>query len=364
MAETEDGASRTEEATPHRLEEARRKGDVAKTPDLPQWASLAAAFGVLMVAGGYLMQQLVAQLTPFLAHAGELSLANGGGQMVLRQGAGAAAPMLISVMAAAGLAGAFGHVIQHGFMWNPSKLAPDLTKLNPFTGLKRMFGVDSLVQFLKTLLKVTVVGAVAFYVLKPHMSELSNLASMEPIAIVPALAGLLKGLFYAILALLGLTAGFDWFWQRYRFNVRMRMTREEVKEDYRQSEGDPHIKAKLKQMRLEKAKRRMMANVPKATVVVMNPTHYAVALRYDADETPAPLCVAKGLDDIALRIRAIAEEAGVPIIEDPPLARSLYAAVDIDDIIPPHHYEAVAKIIGFIMNGAQRAQTTRARPLR
>jgi len=364
VAETEDGASRTEEATPHRLEEARRKGDVAKTPDLPQWASLAGAFGVLLVAGGYLMQQLVGQLTPFLAHAGDLSLANGGGQMVLRQSAGAAAPMLISVMAAAGLAGAFGHVIQHGFMWNPSKLAPDFSKLNPFSGLKRMFGVDSLVQFLKTLLKVCCVGFVSWYVLKPHAMELSNLASMEPIAIIPAMAGLLKGLFYAVLALLGVTAGVDWLWQRYRFNVRMRMTREEVKEDYRQAEGDPHVKAKLKQMRLEKAKRRMIQNVPKATVVVMNPTHYAVALRYDAQETPAPMCVAKGLDDMALKIRAVAEEAGVPIIEDPPLARSLYAAVDIDDIIPPHHYEAVAKIIGFIMNGARRTESARAPGLR
>ena len=361
MAETEDGASRTEEATPHRLEEARRKGDVAKSPDLPQWASLAATFGVLTVAGGYLMQQLVVQLTPFLAHSGDLSLANGGGQLVLRQAASSAAPMLLTVMLAAGLAGAFGHVIQHGFLWNASKLAPDLTKLNPLTGLKRMFGIDSLMQFLKTLLKVCVVGAVAYYVLRPHFAELSNLASMEPIAIVPALAGLLKGLFYAILALLGLTAGFDWFWQRYRFNVRMRMTREEVKEDYRQAEGDPHIKAKLKQMRLEKAKRRMMQSVPKATVVVMNPTHYAVALRYVAGETAAPECVAKGVDTLALKIREIAEEAGVAVIEDPPLARALYATVDVDQVIPREHYEAVAKVIGFVMQAAQRRK---ARALR
>jgi flagellar biosynthesis protein FlhB len=153
-------------------------------------------------------------------------------------------------------------------------------------------------------------------------------------------------------------------WQRYRFSVRMRMSREEVKEDYKNQEGDPHIKAKLRQMRMEKARRRMMQNVPKATVVVMNPTHYAVALRYEAGDTAAPQCVAKGLDDLALKIRAVAEEAGVPIIEDPPLARSLYASVEVDDIIPPNHYEAVAKIIGFVMNGARRAQTQRARPLR
>jgi flagellar biosynthetic protein FlhB len=364
MAEEQDGASRTEEATPHRLEQARKKGDVAKSPDVPQWASLAGAFGVMLTAGGYLMQHLVASLTPFLARAGEISVGHGNGVLVLRQAGYASGPILVGVLAAAGLGGAFGHLIQHGFLWSPQKLAPDLSKLNPMTGLKRMFGIDSLVQFAKTLLKVCVVAAVAWYVMKPHATELSNLAAMEPGAIVPAAASLLKGLFFAILSLLGVTAGVDWLWQRYRFNIRMRMTREEVKEDFRQQEGDPHIKAKLKQMRMEKAKRRMIQNVPKATVVVMNPTHYAVALRYVEGETAAPECVAKGLDDLALKIRAVAEAAGVPIVEDPPLARSLYAAVDVDEVIPPHHYAAVAKIIGFIMQGSRRAQTAPARALR
>jgi flagellar biosynthetic protein FlhB len=364
MAEDKEAASRTEEATPHRLEEARRKGDVAKTPDLPQWASLAGAFGVLLLAGGYLSQRLAGSLVPFISHAGDLSLEGGGGVFVLRQAMIAAAPILISVLLAAGLAGAFGNLVQHGFLWSPNKLAPDLSKLNPLSGFKRMFGIDSLVQFFKTLVKVASVGAVAWFVLRPHARELSNLAAMEPLAIVPAAAGLLKGLFFAILALLGVTAFVDWMWQRYRFAIRMRMSREEVKEDFKNQEGDPHIKAKLRQMRMERARRRMMQNLPKATVVVMNPTHYAVALRYEAGETAAPQCVAKGLDDLALKIRAVAEAHGVPIIEDPPLARSLYASVEVDDIIPPNHYEAVAKIIGFVMNGARRAQTQRARPLR
>jgi flagellar biosynthetic protein FlhB len=135
---------------------------------------------------------------------------------------------------------------------------------------------------------------------------------------------------------------------------RMRMSREEVKEDYKQSEGDPHIKAKLKQMRVERSKRRMIQAVPTATVVVMNPTHYAVALKYDASETPAPLCVAKGLDSLALKIREVAEEHRVPVIEDPPLARALYAAVEVDQAIPAQHYQAVARIIGFVLNAAKR----------
>lgn len=364
MADNEESGSRTEEATPHRLEEARRRGDVAKSPDLPQWASLAGAFGVVLMAGGFLTRNLVAQLTPFLAHAGEYSLRDGSGVIVVRQALTAAAPPLLIVLLGAGFAGAFGHVVQTGFLWSPEKLNPDFSKLNPLTGLKRMFGIDSLVQFLKTLLKVCCTGAVAWYVMKPHAAELSNLAAMEPTAIIPAAMMILKSLFFAILAFLGVTAAVDFLWQRYRFGLRMRMSREEVKEDFRQQEGDPHVKAKLRQMRAEKSRRRMMQNLPKATVVVMNPTHYAVALRYEAGATAAPECVAKGLDDLALKIRAVAEQHGIPIVEDPPLARSLYAAVDVDEVIPPHHYEAVAKIIGFIMNGSRRAETVRARALR
>ena len=184
---------------------------------------------------------------------------------------------------------------------------------------------------------------------------------MEPMALLPLASQMLKALLIAILAVLGVGALADWFWQRLRFMQRMRMTKEEIKEDYRQTEGDPHIKARLRQMRFERARRRMIQNVPKATVVVMNPTHYAVALRYVPGETAAPECVAKGVDTLALKIREVAEEAGVAVIEDPPLARALYATVDVDQVIPREHYEAVAKVIGFVMQAAQRRK---ARALR
>jgi flagellar biosynthetic protein FlhB len=172
---------------------------------------------------------------------------------------------------------------------------------------------------------------------------------------LPFLADILRRLVFAVLALMLVVAGADWFWQRQRFMARMRMTKEELKEDYRQSEGDPHVKAKQKQKRAEAARRRMMQAVPTATVVIANPTHFAVALKYEQGEDAAPICVAKGVDSIALKIREIAEEAGVPVVEDPPLARALYAAVEIDDLIPQAHYEAVAKIIGFILGAGRRA---------
>ena len=168
-----------------------------------------------------------------------------------------------------------------------------------------------------------------------------------------------KRLMFAVTAFLMAIAGADWLWQRQRFMQRMRMTKEELKDDFKQSEGDPHIKARQRQLRNERARRRMIQAVPEATVVVMNPTHFAVALKYDQGETPAPMCVAKGMDSLALKIRAVAEEHGVPIVEDAPLARALYAAVDVDDVIPPAHYEAVAKIIGFILGAGRQVAAQR-----
>jgi flagellar biosynthetic protein FlhB len=144
-------------------------------------------------------------------------------------------------------------------------------------------------------------------------------------------------------------AGLDYIMQYNRFMQRNRMSKQEIKEEYRQNEGDPAIKAKVRQIRLDRARRRMMAAVPEATVVIMNPTHYAVALKYESGKTEAPICVAKGIDALALRIRAVAEENNVPVVENPPLARALHAAVEVDDPVPPAYYKAVAQIIGYVM---------------
>jgi flagellar biosynthetic protein FlhB len=359
MSDTSDAASRTEEPTPRKLQQARERGEVVKTQDLSSLASLAAAATVVALGGGWFCRKLMGELTPFLAHPDAFSLENGGGVAVARMATMAALPVLGSVLLAAAAAGIAGNVLQTGLMFTPEKLLPDFSKLSPAAGFKRIFSIDGLMQFLKSLAKVSVTGWLVWWVLKPHLIELQDLTRMEPVAMLVFAVDIIKRLVFAVTALLLGIAGADWMWQRQRFMKRMRMTKEEVKEDFKQSEGDPHIKARLRRMRVERSRRRMIQAVPTATVVVMNPTHYAVALKYDAGETPAPLCVAKGVDSLALKIRAIAEEAGVPIIEDPPLARALYATVEIDDIIPPAHYEAVAKIIGFILNAGRRV-TARA----
>lgn len=362
MAQDNEAASKTEEPTPRKLEEARKRGEVARSQDVAQLASLLGAFGILAIGGGWLTRDLAMRLLPFVADPANIDLSGQGIMLVAQQAGWAAAPMLIAVMGGAALAGVAGNVFQTGLLWSGEKLKPDFKKVSLQEGFKRIFGVDGLVNFLKSAIKILATGAVAWLALRHRAEDLGKLAAMDPTAVLPVSADLLKALFYAVVAFLAVTAGLDWLWQRQRFTQKMRMSREELKEEYKQTDGDPHVKAKQKQIRNERARRRMMQNVPKATVVVMNPTHYAVALRYEQGVTPAPECVAKGMDDLALRIRAVAEEHGVPVVEDAPLARALYAAVEVDEQIPEAHFEAVAKVIGFIMGAARRRGAKNAGP--
>jgi flagellar biosynthetic protein FlhB len=354
VAENNDGATKSEEATPRKLEEARKRGEVAKSTDVTAFATLAAVAGFLALAGGWMARNLATDLQPFVAHPDAFDLVGGGGVAVMHRAVLAAAPLVVGVTLAAAVAGVGGNLIQHGFLFTTERLKPNLSHLSPAEGFKRMFGIDGLVNFLKSLLKIGFVGVVAWIAVRPHLGEFQLAVGMDPMTMLPLAIVMLKALFIGVLALLAVVAGADWFWQRQRFLERMKMTKEEMKEDFRQSEGDPHVRARQRQIRYERAKRRMMQNVPKATVVVMNPTHYAVALRYEAGDTPAPLCVAKGLDDVAFRIRQVAEEHRIPVVEDPTLARALYATVEIDQVIPREHYEAVAKVISFVMKQAQR----------
>jgi flagellar biosynthetic protein FlhB len=358
MAENEDGATKSEEATPRRIEEARKQGDVAKSMDLVQVFSLSGCFLALIMGGGAMARRMADQLLPFIAHPDAIPLAGQAGAHVTWQVLAAAGPFLGAVMGATMLAGVGGNVIQHGVLFAASKLAPDVSRINPIEGFKRVFGIDGFMNFLRSALKVLLISAVAWWVLAPRAADLPGLVAVGPAGILQYSVGLARSLMFAVLALLALGAILDFIWQRQRFMERMKMTKEEFKEDFKQSEGDPHVKARQRQIRNERGRRRMMQKVPTATVVVMNPTHYAVALRYVQGETAAPECVAKGIDAIALKIREVAEGAGVPVIEDPPLARALYAAVEIDQVIPHAHYEAVAKIIGFILAGKRRRART------
>ncbi len=351
MAEGADPESKTEDATPRKLEEARKKGDVAKSPDVASALSLAGAAAVILMAGGWFATSMAEQFLPFIAapHTMMGGLNTGAGVEIGGIALWAITPFLGAVMLATILGGVGGNLAQSGILFTGEKLKPDWSKVNPMAGFKRIFGPDGLVQFIKTFLKLLAVCVVCWLVLKPHANELANMAAMSPAMILPFTRDLAISLMVSALVFLSFTAGVDFLWQKYRFAERMKMTKEELKEDYKQSEGDPHVKAKLKQIRAQRSRQRMMQAVPTATVIVTNPTHFSVALRYEAGDA-APVCVAKGVDAVALRIREVAREHAVPIVENVPLARALYAAVDVDETIPREHFEAAAKVIGFVMN--------------
>jgi flagellar biosynthetic protein FlhB len=244
-------------------------------------------------------------------------------------------------------------------VWSAEGLTPKFSKISPMAGAKRIFGKQSAANFLKGLFKLIALGIVMFAVLWPERHRLEAMIRFDPAAIMSVIKTLTLQLMGAVVAMLALVAIADFVFQYRQWYERQKMSLQEIKEEYKQSEGDPHIKGRIRQLRQQRMKKRMMAAVPKASVIITNPTHYAVALSYDRG-MPAPLCVAKGIDAIALKIREVAKAHDIPIVENVALARALHASVEIDDEIPVEHYQAVAEIIGYVM-GLKRGISGRRR---
>jgi flagellar biosynthesis protein FlhB len=227
-------------------------------------------------------------------------------------------------------------------------LMPNLDRVSPAAGFKRLFSKQAVVNFAKGLVKLVLFGAVIGALLWPQRHRLSGLVATDPAEILPATRSLAMQMLGTVVAMLAIVAAADYLFQYRQWYDRQKMSVREMKEEFRQSEGDPAVKGKIRQLRQARARKRMMAAVPKASVVITNPTHFAVALQYDRGMN-APVCVAKGADLIARRIREIAQEHDIPIVENPPLARALHGTVEIDQEIPQEHYRAVAEIIGYVM---------------
>jgi len=241
-----------------------------------------------------------------------------------------------------------GNMIQHRLVWSAEQLKPKLAKISPAAGLKRMFSKFALVNFAKGLTKLALVGAIMVWLMWPQRHRLDTLVATDPAAVLALTGTLSLKLLGAVVAVLALIASLDYLFQYRQWVERQKMSLRELKEEFKQTEGDPTIKGKLRQVRQTRMKKRMIAAVPKASVVITNPTHYAVALQYERGMN-APVCVAKGVDLIARKIRAVAVEHAIPIVENPPLARALHGTVEIDGEIKPEHYKAVAEVIGYVM---------------
>ncbi|MGJ3230630.1 MAG: flagellar biosynthesis protein FlhB [Oceanicaulis sp.] len=349
MAE-EDKSSKTEQPTERRLKKAREEGDVPKSQEISGWFTLAAGLAVFAFLAPGVSSDLARILSIFLARPHEMSL-DVGAAMELAAATGLRLIVILGfVFLLIMVAAAAGNLVQHGLMFTPKKIAPKLDKLNPVNGLKRMFGPEGWMNFFKGVGKMALVGGAVTIVLWPRRDELMALPALAPIGLLQEIYSASIQLLIAALIVYALIAAADFAFQRHQFIDRNKMSQKEIKDEFKETEGDPMVRAKLRQIRQERAQRRMMARVPDAAVVITNPTHYAVALEYEQGRTPAPICVAKGVDAVALRIRELAEEHGIPILEDPPLARGLHASVDLEEAIPPEHYEAVAKVIGYVLS--------------
>ena len=348
MAGEDDTADKTEDPTQKRLDEALERGDVVKSQELNTWFVIAAAAILMSTFGDSIGTSVMVPMRNLIANSWMIH-ADGPGVLAL------ARSLMYVVVAAVGMpimllmfAAIASNMVQHQLVWSGDPLKPKFSKLSPVAGAKRLFGKQAAANFAKGLFKLGLLGSVMTMLLWPERLRMESMIHLDPRALLGVARSLTEHLMGSVVALLALVAIGDYLFQYRQWFERQKMSLQEIKEEFKQSEGDPHIKGRIRQLRQARMRKRMMAAVPKASVIITNPTHYSVALSYERGMS-APICVAKGADNIALKIREIAKKHDIPIVENVPLARALYATVDIDDEIPVEHYHAVAEIIGYVM---------------
>jgi flagellar biosynthesis protein FlhB len=347
MADEDDSSDKTEDPTQKRLDEALERGDVAKSQEVNTWFMIAGATLVLSSFSGSIgsiqmpLRNLIANAALF--HTDGPSLLGLARKLEYVLIAALGVPLLMLIISAIA-----GNMLQHRLVWSAESLKPRFSKISPASGAKRVFGKQAAANFAKGIFKLVALGSVMSAILWPERMRLESMVQFGPATILGLITTLTLKLLGAVVAMLAVVAIADYFFQYRQWFERQKMSLQDMKQEFKQSEGDPHIKARIRQLRQARMKKRMMAAVPKASVIITNPTHYAVALSYERGMS-APICVAKGVDLIALKIREIAKEHDIPIVENVPLARSLHASVEIDDEIPVEHYHAVAEVIGYVM---------------
>jgi flagellar biosynthesis protein FlhB len=348
MAEERDDTERTEDPTPRRLERAIQRGDVVKSAEVSTWFIVAGGTLTLMVFAAPMAASLQTIFRGLLANSHQIATDGPALAALVKT-------LATDIVAALGipllllcLAALAGVVIQHRIVFSFDPVTPQLSRISPAAGFTRLFSRQALANFAKGLAKLTVIGAVMATLVWPQRHAMSGLVASDPALILPFTRMLVMQVLGTVVAILAIVAAADYLFQYRQWYERQKMSLREMKEEFRQTEGDPAVKGKLRQLRQARMRRRMMAAVPKASVVITNPTHFAVALKYQRGMN-APVCIAKGVDLIARKIREVAQAHDIPIVENPPLARALHGTVEIDQEIPPEHYRAVAEIIGYIM---------------
>ena len=348
MAEGQEDTERSEDPTQKRLDEALERGDVVKSQEVNTWFVIAGGALLLMAFSGPMVNGLATTLRGLVAQSGSIRVDGRGFTSIVEKlgaevVAAAAIPLLLLALAAVA-----GNMIQHRLVWSTEALKPKLSKISPMAGFGRLFSKQALANFVKGLIKLAVIGTIMTVLIWPERFRLDALVHIDPAAMLSITQSLSLQMMGAVVAALALIAAADYFFQYRQWFERQKMSVRELKDEFKQTNGNPEVKAKIRQIRQTRSRKRMMASVPDASVVITNPTHFAVALKYERGMN-APICVAKGADLIARKIREVATEHNIPIVENPPLARALHATVEIDQEITPEHYQAVAEVIGYVM---------------
>ncbi len=346
MAEDDD--EKTEDPSGKRLDEARSKGNVLKSPELKNAFSLAGTLFVVMMGLPLVCQHVIPLLRMYLASPDSIAADGTNLGFVLLKTLGSVAIYVavpVGILMGLGLA---SNWLQTGFYFSPEVFKFDFNRVNPVAGFKKLFSANALVELLKSVVKLIILGIITVHYIRPVVENNSHFAGLSlPSLLVETNTLATKMVMAVTVAVAGIAIA-DYVYQRYVYMKRLKMTKQEVKDEYKNAEGDPKIKGKLRAMRQQKARQRMMAMVPKSDVVITNPTHFAIALEYKPEMMQAPIVRAKGADLMAKRIRDLATENNVPLIENPPLARALYASAEVDNEIPAEHYKAVAEVISYV----------------
>ena len=343
---------KTEKATPKKRQEARKKGQVLQSREITSAVVLLFIFAALKISGGYMFSQMMSFSKKVMAKYPEIE--------DLYTFSTLPALFLETIIlvfkitgplfAVAVVTGVVGGYAQVGFLFTTETLALKLNRINPFNGLKRIFSTHGAAELVKSIAKIAVIGYIAYAYLNAEKAKAMVLMDMEVVSIASYIGSVAVNTAMRICVALVLMGILDYGYQWWEYEKNLKMTKQELKEEYKQTEGNPEIKSKIKQKQRQISMRRMLHEVPKADVVITNPTHYAVAIKYDAGVSDAPVVVAKGVDYIALRIKDVAKESKVEIVENKPLARNLYESVGIGEQIPPELYQAVAEILAFVYN--------------
>ena len=347
MAEESD-LEKTEPASARRLEQAREEGNVPQSRELMAFMVLAAGAATFWIFGGWIAQRSA----DILRHGLSFSRAAAFDPVVMREGALGltldaflvTGPIFLAVI----IAIAVTPLMMGGWILSPKAMQLDLARMDPVKGLGRMFSTQSIAELVKAILKALLIGLVLYWVVRHEQDRLFALISAPIEVSLTSFSHVLFVSFVALIAGLALIAAIDVPFQLYQYHDRLKMTRQELHREFKESEGDPQLKARIRSQQREMARGRMMSEVPKADVVVTNPTHYAVALKYDGNSMQAPVVVAKGMNLIAERIRELASENQVPLLEAPPLARALYRHAEVGDAIPAGLYSAVAEVMAWV----------------